>query len=932
MKRMLLVLAVVALVVTLLPGFIGSPTPAIANVDTPVPLRDGTPQPQDIADAAPPAAASAGLPLSYAPDLTGAADLALVARLQAAAGPARVATHMQTGRVRFIGSDVTAAAGGAPAFRGVATGIEGQPDVAARAFLSEYGALFGIEDPATLRVEEQETDTASGLEPRAFVRYQQTVNGIPVLGGEIVAQVDNAGTVWSASGEALPEGDTAALPTAPNIDAGQAQQTAIGVTAKHEQVAVETLTASAAELWYYAPELLGRPSAPTTLAWRVEVTTAELLPIRQLVLVDALSGHVALTFNQAPHAKNRIVYDNQNTRGAGLPGWGPVRTEGGGATGIGDVDLAYDYAGDTYDFYLGRHGRDSLDGAGMPLISTVRFCYTSGGTCPYNNAFWNGAQMVYGQGLASADDVVAHELTHGVTDYESQLFYYMQSGALNESLSDIWGEFVDQTNGKGNDSAASKWLIGEDDPPSLGILRSMKDPTIYGDPDRVGSGNYYCGLDDNGGVHWNSGVPNKAAFLMTDGGAFNGKTVSPLGLEKVARIWYRMAALTLTSGGEFQDAYDLLPQACMDYAATNAAGITVADCQEVKDALDATQMNAQPASCSSTEAPVCAAGEGPQYLYNENFENQGLTQSRWFSAASVGPNPWYYPQTVNPYNFAMNYAGSGLLHLWGDNLGELSDGSIEMSQPVGLPNTSQLYMRFRHSYDFEFSGSSYYDGAVLEYSANGGGWTDAAPLFTHNGYDGLINSPETPYNPLRGRQGFRGVSWGYQSSRLNLASFAGQNIRFRFRVGADGSYTGWFGWVVDDVQIYRCVTVPTPTPTPTFTPTPTKTPSTPWINWAVPYVPPASKWAARPARVLFGSVTAASTATGTITGNATFEDGSGSQNKSVPVGSGEIQFLVKAKPGAAPGADYTLSVKMGSVTITKSGKVAREIRLPLLLK
>jgi hypothetical protein len=220
---------------------------------------------------------------------------------------------------------------------------------------------------------------------------------------------------------------------------------------------------------------------------------------------------------------------------------------------------------------------------------------------------------------------------------------------------------------------------------------------------------------------------------------------------------------------------------------------------------------------------------------------------------------------------------------------------------------------------------------VLEYSANGGAWTDAAALFTNNGYDGVINSPEAPYNPLKGRQGFRAVSWGYQSSRLNLANFKGQNIRFRFRVGSDGAYADW-GWFIDDVTLYNCVTVPTPTPTPTFTPTPTKTPNTPWINWAVPYVPPASKFTARPARVLFGSVTTASTATGTITGNATFEDGSGSQNKPVPAGSGEIQFLVKAKPGAAPGTNYTLSVKLGSVTITKTGKVAREVRLPLMLK
>jgi hypothetical protein len=502
----------------------------------------------------------------------------------------------------------------------------------------------------------------------------------------------------------------------------------------------------------------------------------------------------------------------------------------------------------------------------------------------------------------------------------------MQSGALNESLSDIWGEYIDQTNGKGTDTAGVKWLMGEDVPG--GAIRNMANPPAFGDPDRVGSGNYYCGLQDDGGVHWNSGVPNKAAYLMTDGGSFNGKTVTAIGLEKTVRIWYRMATQTLVSGGEFQDAYDLLPQACMDLAAGGFAGVTAADCQEVRDALDATQMNVQPAACASTEAPVCAAGEMPQYAYNENFENQGVTLGRWGSGSAVGPNPWYYPQTSNPYNLDdLHYASSGLWHLWGDNLDQLSDGWMEMTQGVTVPTNGKPYMRFRHAYEFEYdlSPTRYYDGGVVEYSANGGAWTDAAALFVNNGYDAAINSPYTPYNPLKGRQAFVAASWGYQSSRLNLQNFKGQTIRFRFRVGADGDYAGW-GWFIDDAQVYTCVTAPTPTPSPT------STPNTPWIAFKNSYLPPALIQPARPAPVLYGSITSPSTAAATISGGAVFDDGATSQNKPVPVGSGEISFLVKAKPGAAPGTNYTLQVKLGGVTITKTGKVARVVRLPLLLK
>ena len=93
----------------------------------------------------------------------------------------------------------------------------------------------------------------------------------------------------------------------------------------------------------------------------------------------------------------------------------------------------YDYAGHTYAFYLTEHGRDSLDGAGMTIISTVRYCDPSY-ACPYANAFWSSQydQIAYGQGYAAADDVVGHELTHGVTDFTSNLFYYYESGDVFE--------------------------------------------------------------------------------------------------------------------------------------------------------------------------------------------------------------------------------------------------------------------------------------------------------------------------------------------------------------------------------------------------------------------------------------------------------------------------------------------------------------------
>src|SRR4030042_6213047 len=209
------------------------------------------------------------------------------------------------------------------------------------------------------------------------------------------------------------------------------------------------------------------------LVWKVVVKSAKL-PIREFMLIDAKTGMTLLSFNQVDAVLYREIYDNENDPWADLPGYGPVRSEGDPALPSPDGDeanYAYDYLGDTYDFYMTYHGRDSIDNAGMNMVATVRYCdllYALFGLCPYPNAYWDGSQMVFGEGFAAADDVVGHELTHGVTERESGLFYYMQSGAINESFSDVWGEFIDQSNGRGKDGVDWNWKLGEDLPRSTG--------------------------------------------------------------------------------------------------------------------------------------------------------------------------------------------------------------------------------------------------------------------------------------------------------------------------------------------------------------------------------------------------------------------------------------------------------------------------------
>ena len=700
----------------------------------------------------------------------------------------RIGMHAITEKVRYIGVNPS------DAIRQIAIlSAKPTPEEAARGFLSTYGSLFGLTDQAQeLRV----MHTKNADRGRSFVRFQQVHSYIPILGGELIVQVDSLNNIISGNGEILPN---IHINTSPSISVEMAKEKSLALVSKHYRdkynVDMSVLEVSKPELWIYNPILLGVNNNFTRLVWRMEVFPTKMLPIKELVLIDAHLGNVALHFNQIDTALYRIIYDQNNVVPPHpLPG-NPedlIRSEGQDPSGITDVDNAYDYAGDTYNFYWNYHGRDSLDNAGMQLISTTRYC-PDATHCPYENAYWDGTQMVYGEGYASADDVVGHEMTHGVTDHESRLFYYMQSGAINEAFSDIWGEFIDLTNGRGNDSASVRWLLGEDLP--TGAIRSMSNPPLYGDPDRMGSSNYNCGSSDGGGVHTNSGVANKTAYLMADGATFNGTTVTGIGITKAAKIFYEVQTHLFTSASDYNDLYDALRQACTNL--TGTSDITTSDCQQVENAVNATEMNQQTASCIAKEASVCVSGEVSS-LFFDNLEN--LSSGNWTHAALSGSDQWYYPQTSNPYDFDATYATSGDYNFWGYNYNRVSDSYIAMTQNVTLP--AGAYLHFNHAYTFERGTSSYFDGGVIEYSTdNGTTWTDAGSLITNNGYTGTISTLFS--NPLGDRQAFVGRSNGYMSTRLNLNSLSGQNVRFRFRIGTDSSVDD-YGWFIDDIQIYTC--------------------------------------------------------------------------------------------------------------------------------
>jgi bacillolysin len=607
----------------------------------------------------------------------------LLSQLQRQAGSdVRVAYHAETGRVRFIGTQP-----GSELAQSLTQATHLEPVAAAMAFLDVYGALFGLRNPAAELALLRTTSRTGG---RVSVRLQQRYAGIPVLGAELIVQLDGRGAVTSASGEILPD---LSLSTTPQVDAAVARDSALAHTVRLYALEVDRLSASDPELYVFGRALLGGDgSREPRLVWRVVVTPRELLPIEELVLVDAQDGTILLHFNQIDAARERRVYDNANNPSAGLPGVGPVATEGSPPPGPypNDAGNAYDYTGFTYEFYWTRHGRDSIDDHGMPLTSTVRYCPTAA-ECPYANAFWNGVQMVFGQGFAAADDVTAHELTHGVTRHESGLLYTLQSGAINEALSDIWGELTDlaYTNGYDNDTPPVRWYLGED-VPVFGPARYMKDPRVFGHPDRMSSRYYYCGADDNGGVHHNNGVANKAAYLMADGDTFNGQTVVGLGEDKTAHIWYAVQTGLLTSAADYQDLADALRQAC--YVLIGSHGITSGDCVQVERAVVATEMDQPPLACIL--GPTCPSGATAYDLFYDGFERG---DGRWESHASVGDD-WWRRRSDQP--------ATGSWHYWTWDPLQVSDTSLAMTQGVALPGgpTGEgPYLLFMQNYGFERS-------------------------------------------------------------------------------------------------------------------------------------------------------------------------------------------------------------------------------------
>jgi Zn-dependent metalloprotease len=455
------------------------------------------------------------------------------------------------------------------------------------------------------------------IKGQSVAHVTQRLNGIPVFGSSAKYVVNPALAVTDITAS---YSTVAISSTTPSITADEAATVARAhvrdlLSKRARDPGLDRLFSSLdsiqpkSELTIFDPALLrarGANSGPLRLTWLVSVDSLR-------VFVDAENRNVLFFYRDHPSVMVRRVYDLSSNNV--FPGQKVLDEETNERVDLVPTDAmrAFQNTGFVRDFFYIVLGRSGLEAAGakanMPLESYVRYsseqnarwCKDQSVNCPKANV------MVYGPGFAGALDVVGHEVTHGIIAHEADLVYADESGAVNEALADIFGTLIEfqARDGAGN------WAIGESLPgySEASPMRSMAEPhlkaqgsaslfnksqpfsvTNRGQPDHYSE--YVARTDAlcdttwdylNGCVHFNSGVLNKLAYLISEGGEHKGQTVTGIGRQKLARIAYRALTTKLNATSSLVHAADSFVSACSDLAGA-VAGITAQDCVQVENA------------------------------------------------------------------------------------------------------------------------------------------------------------------------------------------------------------------------------------------------------------------------------------------------------------------------------------------------------------
>ncbi|MEQ8626922.1 M4 family metallopeptidase [Ekhidna sp.] len=611
---------------------------------------------------------------------------------------------------------------------------------------NEFERTVALEDKLelpsqnVLRLKVKRTDEIGHVHEK----YQQFYQGIKVEFGESVIN-SNSNRVLSISNNSFPVDGVSIVP---NLDMSSALQSALSHISASKYL-WEDESESKMLGSYNRPEgelvvfpAVNKITKEPRLAYKFDIYAKD--PIyRADVYVDAHTGEVIFENHRIHHAdvaaSGSSLY-NGTVNFTADNASGPYRlrqTADGGGIQTYDMNNGTNYnnasditsssttfnhetgvqahwgAEQTHKYYMQKHGRNSYNGTGGIIKSYVSY------SSNYVNAFWDGSRMTYGDGdgvnygpLVSLD-IVGHEITHGVTEYTANLVYSYESGALNESFSDIFGESIENFAQGSND-----WLMGDHIGAggSGGALRSMSNPNQFGDPDTYQGTNWHTSSSDNGGVHVNSGVQNFWFYLLSVGG--NGTndhgdsySVTAIGLDKAAAIAYRNLSVYLGSNSQYSDARTGAIQAAIDlYGAGSAEEIAVTNAWYAVGVGDPYGGTPPPATCETGDITLSITFDNYPEETAWTLKNSSGTTIASDSYSSANPDGSTVSETftglaVDDYTFTITDSyGDGICCSYGS-------GSYSLSSADGTFKTGGSF------------GSS--ESTVFCIEAGGGGDTEA---------------------------------------------------------------------------------------------------------------------------------------------------------------------------------------------------------------
>lgn len=748
----------------------------------------------------------------------------------------------------------------------------------AQNFLASYGAIAGVTDPLSQLVQDRVSTDRAGI---THIHLNQTQSGLPVFGARLVVHMTSAGIV-GVNGVFVPGLES--LSITPEKDFAFLRDRGL-VAARKLHPTVSNLSIESTRLMVYRSGLLKGVEGRNFLAYEVVVKGGTAgFPVREHIILNAHRGTVLNAITGIHSVLNRVIYSpNQDTPAVLTettptpvrPADPPLKLDDRNrASTVGPnspQNNLFIFAGGTWALYKNLFGvADGYDFTRPPAAGQQqRSVYLINEACP--NAYWNGDSTNYCPGF-DADDIVSHEWSHAYTEYTHGLVYQYQSGALNESYSDIFGETYDLVNAlegplgtgsyPGGESAyfedgGSRWVLGEDlsDAAAGALLRDMWDPDNFGPTQFPGltpspgsttaSANYFCGTGDSGGVHTNSGVPNHAYAMLVDGKTYNNVTIPAIGMTKAAHIYFQAMTQYQTPTSNFVAHADALEQSCRDLTgkplndvtgALSTERITAADCAAVTKAIEAVEFrNSVVVKCNylpvlkaeaSTPA-LCPSGMFVTPKFSEGFNDAtlptGWTQGKLeVTPGDVDLPPWTVssdlpaPHIGNAAFFPNN--GEGTCAAGGD-----ASASHFLDTPEITVSTAADFFKFTHFMQSE----ALFDGGNLKVSLNGGAFALVpAAAFTYNGHSGRFSArmgPTTPTgnntSPNGGQLAWTGSdqgeatgSWGttvVDLSKLTTPAAAGSKVKFRFDFANDGC-GGNLGWFVEDVTEFICTTTPPP--------------------------------------------------------------------------------------------------------------------------